>query len=176
MTLEHSPFRIQANASRHGRTKTICTRGIQSKKGNPRNKTRLANDKLHGKGKFQTQFLQPSLPDPDIAVPIGSLNVTGGSEIIEQGSTVKGYAARVESMDQFQTGLNQVMQMPGVFFSSHMIYVYRISDGRRRVVEKFSAVDDATNTVCIVPRDCKPGFIQLGRKVLRSCMIQVLRH
>ncbi len=148
----------------------------KAKKVDPRNKARLSNDKLFLKGKLQTQFQRPVLPDSsDLEAPL----IMEGTEIREKGSTFNGYAANIASMEELKSCIDAVIVKPGVASSSHMIYAYRITDGRRKVVENFSSDGDhgmglsllkhlrnrtTTNTVCIVTRNCDPGFVHLGNR------------
>ena len=151
----------------------------KNKRSDASNKARLNNGKLFIKGKLQTQFLDPTLPDPEPAsdddddtAPVQSTQVS------DSGSVFQGFAITAESLPEVTSGLHKIVTLPDVSTSSHLIYAYRVKDGQR-VHENFQSDDDHgmgldllrmlrnrgdEDVLCVVTRHCSPGFQHLGRK------------
>ena len=73
------------------------------------NKARLNNGKLFVKGKVQTEFLEPRLPDPEPAEKNYEVEVTQSGTIKDSGSVFKSYAVSVNSLSDVTSGIQEVM-------------------------------------------------------------------
>ena len=107
------------------------------------NQARLSKGVLSIKGKVQTQFLEPSVPESDMPAEIDQPKVAESNNIDDSGSHFKGLATNVGNVQELSTALNTVLTRPGVGVSSHVIYAYRYSD-----VQELST---ALNTVLTRP-------------------------
>ena len=76
---------------------------FKAKRQNPANKARLINGRLFVKGRLQSRFLTPTLPEVDDDVP--EFTVTESESISDTGSTFKGYAAAITSLDDISAAL-----------------------------------------------------------------------
>ena len=104
-----------------------------------RNQARLSNGKLFVKGQVRTEFLEPKLPEAD---PAGDEPVVTDSQAVRDlGSTFQGYASSARSLPEVTSGLNQIITLPDVCSTSHVIYAYRIELGDT-VCENFQSDDD----------------------------------
>ena len=106
------------------------------------NQARLSKGVLSIKGKVQTQFLEPSVPESDMPAEIDQPKVAESDTIDDSGSHFKGLATNVGDVQELSTALNTVLTRPGVGVSSHVIYTYRYSDGDDDAVENFHSDDD----------------------------------
>ena len=90
------------------------------------NQARLNKGVLSIKGKVQTQFLEPSVPESDMPAEIDQPKVAESDTIDDSGSHFKGLATNVGNVQELSTALNTVLTRPGVGVSSHVIYAYQM--------------------------------------------------
>ena len=152
----------------------------KEKRSDVTNKARLQNVKLFIKGRLQTQFLEPTLPDPE---PIGNDDEDDtapveSAQVKDSGSIFRGFAIKAGSMPDVTSGLQKIITLPDVSSASHLIYEYRVKVGER-IYENFQSDDDhgmgldllrmlrardTQDVLCVVTRHCSPGFQHLGKK------------
>jgi len=102
----------------------------------------MVNEKLYIKGKLQTRYQPPMLPEHDMSVPVNHVDVAEGSTIEDAGSTFKGFAAAVNCPEDVTTALHHVMRLPSVATATHLIYAYRIDSGSSGITENFNSDGD----------------------------------
>ncbi|KAK2166536.1 hypothetical protein LSH36_38g06048 [Paralvinella palmiformis] len=106
-------------------------------------KARLSNGKLFVKGKVQTDFLEPRLPDPEPADEDYQVEVAQSGTIKDSGSDFKGFAVSVNSLSDVTAGIQEVMMtMPDVSTASHLISVYRVKNGQSGHID-YTDIDNA---------------------------------
>ena len=150
---------------------------FKAKRQNPANKARLINGRLFVKGRLQSRFLTPTLPEVDDDVP--EFTVTESESISDTGSTFKGYAAAITSLDDISAALEQSIQLDGVASATHRIYAYRYKATGGSIHENFDSDNDdgvglelmkamsdanVVNKLWVVTRYCKPDYGHIGKK------------
>ena len=133
------------------------------------NKAVLRQDKLYVKGKLQTQFLKPQLPDTIISDTPDTTMVAESREKRDGGSTFKGYAAKVANMDDVSRIKQHLTCRHEVSGASHVIFAYRLEGRGGKITENFHSDrdwgtghellkmmknNDIVNTLCIATRTC----------------------
>jgi len=144
-----------------------------------RDKSRLTNGKLFIQGKLQSQFQKPVLPCTTAVAPIDTDSISTGTEIEDSGSKFKSYTLQASTLEQVKEAINLVQQIPDVTNASHIIYAYRLDNGKTITTENFNSDNDhgmgfellkllrtreTKNVVCFITRRCKPNYAHLGRK------------
>jgi len=127
------------------------------------NKAHLNNGKLFVKGKVQTEFLEPRLPDPELAEEDYEVEVTQSGTIKDSGSVFKGYAVSVNSLSDVTSGIQEVMMSKnGQSVSEH----FHSDDDHGMGLDLWRMLRDSDkrNVLCLVSREYAPGFQHLGRK------------
>lgn len=129
------------------------------------------------KGQLQTSFLKPNLPEPDNDIQEAS--IIEGPLLQDSGSAFKGYAAPASTAEEVKARINQILVMPSTAEASHFIYAYRLKGPGSSIKENFSSdnnhgmglallkhlqTKDLQDVMCVVTRDCQPGFRHLGKK------------
>ena len=114
----------------------------KDKRSDANNKARLNNGKLFIKGKLQTQFLEPTLPDPE---PLGNDDdgtaPVESAKVKDSGSIFQGFAIKAKTLSDVTSGLQKVLTLPDASAASHLIYAYRVKVGQR-MHENFQSDDD----------------------------------
>ena len=127
------------------------------------NKAHLNNGKLFVKGKVQTEFLEPGLPDPEPAEEDYEVEVTQSGTIKDSGSVFKGYAVSVNSLSDVTSGIQEVMMSKnGQSVSEN----FHSDDDHGMGLDLWRMLRDSDkrNVLCLVSREYAPGFQHLGRK------------
>ena len=150
-------------------------------KKDPNNKAYLARSKLFLKGKLQTQFTEPVLPYPTISSDSASDCVITESEpTTEGGSSFKGYAANVNSLQDVSMIRTILSLKEDVAIANHLIMAYRFTEGpNNKIVENFSSDGDHgvglellksmknnhhINYALFATRTCSPDYVHIGKK------------
>ena len=109
-------------------------------KADPANRAKLQEGKLIIKGRVQSQFLKPSLPEVPKSAECDISDVTSSEEKAEGGSPFK---VKVINRQDIAHTLKFLFQRHEVAAATHIVYAYRLH-GHNKVEENFDSDRDGS--------------------------------
>jgi hypothetical protein len=147
-------------------------------KADPTSKAKIQQDKLVIKGRVQTQFMKPVLPEVPKTAGNDISNVSSSEDKAEGGSIFKGFSANVSNVHDIARIRKILALIPEVAAATHVVLAYRLK-GHGKIEENFDSDRDwncglellksmkssnLTNTLWIATRTCSSDFKHIGNR------------